>query len=193
MKQQIKHGQMKMKLVIKSIMVVCGFFILSACSNTLKPNVEVIQDMMESPAVKAQEYDESSPDGIGMRVPAKNSIPVGFKPYAFKGDVAGSDKNINPMAGDFSETVLVKGQKLYFTNCAICHGDTGKGDGSVASLMMLKPPTLHSDKVKDWTDGHIYHVITEGQGLMGPYATHIPQKYRWQVVNYVRFLQKNNK
>jgi mono/diheme cytochrome c family protein len=174
-------------------MVVCGFFILSACSNTLKPNVELIQDMMESPAVKAQEYDESSPDGIGMRVPAENTAPVGFKPYAFKGDVAGADKNINPMAGDFSETVLVKGQKLYFTNCAICHGDTGKGDGNVASLMMLKPPTLHSDKVKGWTDGHLYHVITEGQGLMGPYAAHIPQKYRWQVVNYIRFLQKNNK
>jgi hypothetical protein len=29
-----------------------------------------------------------------------------------------------------------------------------------------------------------------GQGVMGPYASHIPQKYRWQVVNYIRHLQK---
>jgi len=28
---------------------------------------------------------------------------------------------------------------------------------------------------------------------MGPYASHIPQKYRWQVVNYIRHLQQTDK
>jgi len=46
-----------------------------------------------------------------------------------------------------------------------------------------------SDKVRSYSDAHIYHVITMGQGTMGPYASHIPPQYRWQVVNYVRHLQ----
>ncbi|MNT30857.1 hypothetical protein D3C72_1666710 [compost metagenome] len=58
--------------------------------------------------------------------------------------------------------------------------------------MSLKPPALLTDKVKAWPDGHLYHVITVGQGVMGPYASHIPQSVRWQVVNYIRFLEKQD-
>ncbi|MNT03638.1 hypothetical protein D3C72_1381850 [compost metagenome] len=71
-----------------------------------------------------------------------------------------------------------------------------KGEGGVAAQssvsekMALKPPSVLSDKVRAWPDGHLYHVISVGQGVMGPYASHIPQKYRWQVVNYIRFLEK---
>jgi mono/diheme cytochrome c family protein len=72
----------------------------------------------------------------------------------------------------------------------VCHGRTLTSDTPVAKLMPLPPPVLNSDKIKGWTDGQIYHVITVGQGVMGPYASHIPQKYRWQVVNYIRHLQK---
>jgi hypothetical protein len=77
----------------------------------------------------------------------------------------------------------------------VCHGQKGQGnpDSNVVKNMALKPPALMTDKIKGWTDGHIYHVITEGQGVMGPYASHIPQAYRWQVVNYIRFLQKETK
>lgn len=165
---------------------------LAACSSKDKPNVELIQDMMESPAIKAQEYDEESPDHRGMRVPPEHTVPVGFKPYAYPMNLEGADKNINPLAGQMTPEVLTIGQKFYYTNCAICHGEKGQGGAatSVAEKLALKPPPVISDKVKAWTDGHIYHVITEGQGVMGPYASHIPQKYRWQVVNYIRYLQK---
>lgn len=172
---------------------------LSSCGPSgNKPNVEVIQDMMESPAIKAQEYDESSPFHRGMRVPPENTVPVGFEPYKYGTDVEAASKNLkNPLAGKVDEDTLIVGQKFYETNCALCHGY--KGEGGVAAKatltdkMALKPPPVVSDKVKAWTDGHLYHVITMGQGVMGPYASHIPQKYRWQVVNYIRFLEKQSK
>jgi hypothetical protein len=63
----------------------------------------------------------------------------------------------------------------------------------VAAKYPLKIPALNTDKIKGWTDGEIYHVITQGQGVMGGYKSHIPQAYRWQVVNYIRYLQKNEK
>lgn len=170
---------------------------LTACgAKDNKTNVELIQDMMESPAVKAQEYDETSPHGSGMRVPPEGTIPNNFTPYKFKGDVDGASTKLqNPLAGSTDPEVLVVGQKYFETNCAVCHGQKAQGnpDSNVVKNMALKPPSLLSDKVRNWTDGHIYHVITEGQGVMGPYASHVPQAYRWQVVNYLRFLQKENK
>lgn len=163
-----------------------------------KPNVEIIQDMMESPAIKAQEYDEASPHHSGMRVPPEHTAPVGFEPYRYATDVEGAAKNLkNPLAGKMDEDTLLVGQKYYETNCAVCHGMKGEGGieakSTVAEKMALKPPSILTDKVKGWPDGHLYHVITMGQGVMGPYASHIPQKYRWQVVNYIRFLEKQSK
>ncbi|MBO9665724.1 MAG: cytochrome c [Bdellovibrio sp.] len=171
---------------------------LSSCGpRGNNPNVEIIQDMMESPAIKAQEYDESSPHHSGMRVPPEHTVPEGFEPYRYATDLDGAIKNLkNPLAGKMDDETLVVGQKYYETNCAVCHGYKGEGGVAAKSVvsekMALKPPALLTDKVKGWPDAHLYHVITVGQGVMGPYASHIPQKYRWQVVNYIRFLEKRD-
>lgn len=186
-----------MKIFNLSTLAALGlvFALLTACTDKSKPNVELIQDMMESPAIKSQEYDETSPLHSGMRLPPEGTQPVGFTPYRFVSDIEGAAKNKNPLAGDFSETTLKPGLKYYTTNCAICHGEKGEGGEklAVAQKMALKPPSLLTPKIRDWTDGQLYHVITMGQGVMGAYAAHIPQKYRWQVVNYIRTLQNENK
>ena len=167
---------------------------LIACTDNSKPNVELIQDFMESPAIKAQEGDVTAPNNSGMRLPPENTVPRGFQPYAYAKDFEGALRQANPLAGNMSEPVLAIGMKFYNTNCKICHGTHGEGSAasSVAEFMALKPPTLLSDKVKAWSDGNLYHVITMGQGVMGPYASHIPAQNRWQVVNYIRHLQNNS-
>jgi mono/diheme cytochrome c family protein len=154
-------------------------------------NIELIQDMMESPALKAQEYDESAPNHSSMRVPPEGTQPQGFTPYKYGTDAVAAAANQNPMAGKYTEEILETGLKYYTINCTICHGANGEGGDklSVAETMALKPPSLVSDKIKGWTDGQLYHVITMGQGMMGPYGAQIPQQYRWQVVNYIRTLQ----
>ncbi len=177
-------------------LIILPFFV--ACnSRHSEPNVELIQDMMETPAIKAQEFDKTAPNNSGMRLPPDNTVPRGFEPYAYAKDFEGALNQKNPIADDLSESVLATGIKYYNTNCTVCHGVRGEGaiaaKSSVAEFMALKPPSLTSDKIKGWTDGNIYHVITMGQGVMGPYATHIPAKYRWQVVNYIRYLQKQDK
>lgn len=163
-----------------------------------KPNFELIQDMMESPALKAQEFEADAPHHRAMRVPPEGTAPVGFEPYRYGTDVEAASKGLkNPLAGKFDEETLILGQKMYETNCAVCHGYKGEGGEAARSVvsakMALKPPAVLSDKVKGWTDGHLYHVITVGQGVMGPYASHVPQSSRWQLVNYIRFLEKQNK
>lgn len=157
------------------------------------PNVEIIQDMMDSPAVKAQEYDDFFKDNNagGARVPPEGTVPVGFKAYRIGFDPEKGKADRNPLAGNSEDQILLTGQKFYETNCMVCHGMKGDGMGPVAEKMPNKPPAVTSAKIKGWSDGQIYQVITMGQGTMGPYASHIPQKYRWQVVNYIRHLQKN--
>jgi len=162
-----------------------------------KPNFELIQDMFESPAIKPQEYDPNTPNHISGREPVKGTVPVGFV-YEPMDDLAVAEKEMkNPIAGDMSKEVLWVGEKYYETNCALCHGQKGEGGveskGRISELMALKPPVITNDKIIGWSDVHLYYVISRGQGMLGPYANHVPQKYRWQLVNYIRHLQKNYK
>lgn len=189
MKRAINH------LLITLLAGTAAVSLLSSCKDHSRPNVELIQDMMDTASIKPQEYDESSPNHSGMRVPPLGTQPIGFTPYRFAKDIDGAAGNKNPLAGDYSEDVLKVGLKFYVTNCALCHGEHGEGGEKLplAATMLVKPPSLLTSKILGWTDGQIYHVITLGQGVMGPYASHIPQKYRWQVVNYIRALQKENK
>lgn len=185
---------------MKNIKTLQNIFILSvstmlfSCSaDHSQPNVELIQDMMSTKSIKAQEYDESSPNGISSRVPPDHTEPIGFEPYKYANSIDEAAKNLkNPLSGNMSEEVLLTGQRYFEINCAVCHGYKGEGaeKSSVGQMMALKPPSLLSAKVRGWNDAQIFHTITMGQGLMGPYASHIPQKYRWQVVNYIRHLQK---
>jgi mono/diheme cytochrome c family protein len=190
-----KLNETMKKLNLQKKLMMLGLALgLTACSGGNKPNVELIQDMMDSPAIKAQEYDQDAPGHRGMRVPPEHTVPVGFKPYRFATDYEGAINNVNPLTGDFSSEVLVTGQKYFDIHCAVCHGEKGDGKSPVTEKMTLKPPTLYSDKVKTWKDGQIYHVIQVGQGLMGPYASHIPkEEWRWAVVQYIRHLQKETK
>lgn len=175
--------------VLSSFLVNCG-------RDKSQPNIEIIQNFMESPAIKAQEYDEDSPQHRGMRNPPEHTVPVGFTPYKYGDDVAWAEKDHkNPLAGNDSQEILMTGQKYFETYCMVCHGQNGEGEGSmpVATKMPRKPPALTAQNARNMTDGRIYHIITKGQGVMGGYAGQIPQEYRWQIVNYVRYLQKEHK
>jgi len=153
-----------------------------------KPNIELVQDMMVSPAIKTQDYDPDVDGGLAMRLPPEGTVPQNFDVYMYKYDPDGAGKNLkNPIEGQ-----LEQGKKVYEIYCAVCHGLTGQGDGTVAKKLLLPPPSLVTQKVKDWPDGRIYHVITEGQGTMGSYANQLvtPQE-RWVLINYLRFLQRS--
>jgi hypothetical protein len=157
-----------------------------------EPNVELIQDMMESPALKAQDFDTYNRDEGSSRLPPENTVPVGYAkyPYHMQPDLGAKLKN--PLAGKMTPEVIELGRTKFETYCAVCHGYEGKGDGPVSVKMAVKPPSLMTDKiVTQYTDGHIFHVISDGQGVMASYAYQlVDPNDRWAIVNYVRSLQK---
>ena len=81
------------------------------------------------------------------------------------------------------------GKKSVETNCASCHGASGKGDGPAAAALSPKPANWTGDKTKKETDGELFWKISNGRGPMPPWK-HLPEKERWSIVNYIRELQK---
>ena len=174
--------------------------LLPACTDSgpgmnKQPNVELIQDMMDQPALKPQDYQPYDVNEAAARLPPEHTLPRGYKRYPYHNDpAAGATGNKNPNAGQMTPEILNVGRQKFDIYCAVCHGPQGKGDGTVAVKMALKPPSLVSDKIVAASDGAIYHIITDGQGVMASYAYQIQNENdRWAIVNYVRSLQKLSK
>ena len=55
----------------------------------------------------------------------------------------------------------------------------------------LPPPSLHIDRLREAPDGHIYDVISNGIRNMPVYKHQIPVDDRWNIVAYVRALQRS--
>jgi mono/diheme cytochrome c family protein len=101
-------------------------------------------------------------------------------------------KNVkNPRADKKADKKeMAEAKKVAETNCASCHGPEGKGNGpAAAALPPPKPADWTSAKVASETDGEIFWKISNGRGAMPPWK-HLPEKDRWDLVNYIRTLQK---
>ncbi len=135
-----------------------------------------------------QEHSDFFADGRMMREPVKGTVARGHMPYEFKDSTAQPAEPLpNPLIA--SSDVLKLGQKKYLTFCSPCHGNYGDGDARLNGQFPV-PPSLHTQKLQQWKDGNIYHVITVGQNVMPSYAHQMTVKERWAVVSYIRALQK---
>ncbi|HEY4800958.1 MAG TPA: cytochrome c [Bacteroidia bacterium] len=97
----------------------------------------------------------------------------------------------NPLEDNL--TAAKEGKKLYLQNCAVCHGDKGKGDGIAAAGLTPKPANHTSDKVQNQSDGAIFWKMTTGRPPMASYKEALTETQRWQLVNYIRTLKTPDK
>ena len=84
-------------------------------------------------------------------------------------------------------TVEARGDTLFHTYCAVCHGSAGAGNGIVR---LMGAPSLLTARARGYSDGYLYSIIRYGRGVMPRYGDKIVRPDdRWAVVNYVRKLQ----
>ncbi len=134
----------------------------------------------------------NNPHKMNMREPVEGTVARtsnGYLPYRIhKDSLAWAAKYLkNPLPNN--EAILADGKSLYLKFCSACHGEKGKADGKVSEVFM-GVAAYDKGQVKTATEGHIYHVITHGKGLMGSHASQLNIEERWKIVRYVQTLQK---
>lgn len=135
-----------------------------------------------------------NPHRMTMREPAPHTVKrnaFGFLPYRIPNDTVGLRK-ANSLVSPFETTpeIIAQGKMLYEFYCQHCHGAKAGGDGKVADKY-AGVANLKGDAYKSITEGHIFHVITYGKGLMGAHGSQVSQEDRWRIAKYVKELQKN--
>ncbi|MBC7381803.1 MAG: cytochrome c [Bacteroidia bacterium] len=188
---------MKLRSIYIAFIVGVGSALLSSCSaGGNDTGYEYAPNMYHSFAYEplTQQEDEPNkinPNGMNMREPVKGTVARGqmdFANYSFtvsneSYESASSLKN--PLAS--TPQSIAEGQTLYNINCTPCHGDNGKGDGTiVADGKFPPPPSYDSDRIKTTPDGKMFYSIRYGKNLMGAYGTVLTPKQIWTVIHYIR-------
>ncbi|MFC2085399.1 quinol:electron acceptor oxidoreductase subunit ActD [Bacteroidota bacterium] len=135
-----------------------------------------------------QQRSSIFPDGLSMRKPVQGTIARGQILYNFKDDPNEAERLLkNPLIPTASNVSL--GKEKYNIFCSPCHGYFGKGKSRLKGKFP-NPPSLHSEKSRNWTDGRLFHIISEGQNVMPSYSSQLNRNERWSIILYMRVLQR---
>lgn len=131
-----------------------------------------------------------NPHDMNMRTPPVNTVKRnanGWIPYrVHKDSLAQADNFRNPL--DSTAAIIAQGKALYTVYCNHCHGPQGKGDGPVAEKY-AGVANLTGDALRGISEGHIFHVITHGKGLMWAHGSQVSPEDRWKIAKYVKTLK----
>jgi mono/diheme cytochrome c family protein len=182
-----------LKLIVSFIVIV---LFLSGCFRgrpSEDPPIHINPNMDDQPKYKAQSESQYFENGSSMRMPVAGTVARGEEyedtRYYFGKDAKGNPIAENPVP--ITIQLLKRGQNRFNIYCAPCHGQTGDGQGIVVKRGYLPPPNFHQDLVRNYPDGHIFDVITNGIRNMPSYKHMIPVADRWAIVSYVRALQRS--
>ncbi len=160
-----------------------------------EPPVHLNWNMDTQEKGKAYRKSDFFADGRMMRTPPAGTVAQGYlhdDDHRSLGMVDGVVATSIPDIGDPAIAVK-RGQQRFNIYCAPCHGGAGDGNGPVNSRLTVKAPSFHDARLKEMPVGQIYQAILNGVngGNMGSYAAQIQEGDRWNVILYVRALQKS--
>jgi len=82
---------------------------------------------------------------------------------------------------------LAAGAVIFAEKCAPCHGDTGQGDGPMASKLQKPPAAIGKPEIaRAAAPANWYTIVTEGNinSFMPPFKDGLSDQQRWDVVAY---------
>ncbi len=186
---------MQNRRIAQLLLVVAASALLGACSNfpSRQPPIWVWFDMKKQDKYKAQMSSDFFADGRASRRPVAGTMAQEMyradEPYAT--GVAADNTYVAKNPEPLTKEVLLHGQTKYNVYCAPCHDRTGSGRGVVPLKATWVPGNLHDERIVNYVDGEIYHVISMGRRSMPGYRFQISEKDRWAIVAYVRALQRS--
>lgn len=86
-----------------------------------------------------------------------------------------------------------QGEKLYQSNCSICHGTKGMGDTAASKTMKIKPAALGDPVILNrLSPEKVFDTLTHGISERGmPSYRNLTEKDRWDIAAYLFTLNCN--
>ena len=162
---------------------------------TCLPLIGCTDDMSQQ--AKSEPYEPSTffADGTSARPPVPGTVqrdgrvtPLPPEKIALF-DVRASPPAATSFPFEITPADLDRGQVQFNALCAMCHGQTGDGNGMVVRRGFVPPPSFYEQRLRDVPVGHIYNVVTNGYGAMYPYYSRVREDDRWRIAAYIRALQ----
>lgn len=196
---------MKIRKIYPKILLIPALALLLFACDKSHPGIEYAPQMYHSiplePFTQVDGETAPFPDSLlHQRIPPSGTVAMNAAgAYEFANETNPAADTVLPKIQamqnpvPYSKEALAEGEVLYQRFCAVCHGKKGAGDGTISKARAeIAPAAYNSDKLKNRTQGEIYHTIMVGINVMGSYASQISYEDRWKVVHYVSTLQGND-
>ena len=86
---------------------------------------------------------------------------------------------------------LARAKKMYGYECAMCHGENGKGKGDlVADMKLVLKDYTDPASLKDLSDGELFYIIKNGKGKMPGEGERAKPEDLWNMVVLTRSFSK---
>lgn len=174
------------RVLLMAVLLSCA-----ACSDPVQTRWEYAPDMADSVAADPFDAAPYLPEGRVAQPSPAGSLARGefVFPYDASPEAAvrAGAELTNPVPAD--SAAKKRGEQVFRTICACCHGPLGEGDGPVAAKFQ-PPPPFKDPRVKALPDGTMFHVITRGKGSMAAHALQVLPEDRWKVIHHIRTLQE---
>jgi mono/diheme cytochrome c family protein len=104
-----------------------------------------------------------------------------------------TDRSLDNPAADTPVNVS-QGRTLFLINCSYCHGASATANTPVAKGLYPPAVSLLSPRVRGMTDGEIHWIDGHGISFTGmpSFGDTLSSEQRWQIVLFIRSLQKGS-
>lgn len=176
------------------LLAAIGTLTLAGCSKFTSRStpIWVWDDMKKQDKYKSQMSSAFFADGRASRRPVAGTVAL--ETYradeVYSTGINADNTYVARNPETISTELLLRGQQRFNIYCAPCHDKTGTGKGIVPAKATWIPGNLHEDRIMNFVDGEVYHVITAGRRSMPGYRFQVSERDRWAIVAYVRALQR---
>jgi mono/diheme cytochrome c family protein len=173
-----------------------SMFALTGCARgctSSSPPIHLNPSMDNQPKARPQSASLFFSDGATMRQPVPGTIPIGGlkEDTAFFTGKGADGQFVTTIPVTADDAMLERGRQRYTIYCQPCHDARGDGKGILFQRGNVPTATFHQEKMLKYSDGQIFDIMSNGQGLMPAYKWPIPPDDRWAIVAYIRGLQRD--